>query len=488
MSGRLCADCGTSKQVGLEIPERTLCRPCRTRRHRKPQPCPVCQEVRPLAYPRDDLIVCAGCAGAASAFACQECGSEEHQYGARRCSRCILRERLTILLTDPTTGNIHHRLRPVFDEMVNSEKPQTAVWWLGKQKCSTGPRLLGQMARGEIEISHDTFRALPQDKAHEWLRNLLSSLEVIGPWNPLIERMEPWLADVLTDVPAAHADIVRQYALWNVIRHMRHAAQRGTLTQSVAQGARRRIRATIEFLAILEDHGQTAATATQDHLDHFITEHPTQADVLSGFVRWLRATSVNTGLVVPWTQHAAPSVTVSDEQRWADVNRLLHDDGLRSYTRLGGLFTILFAQPMNRIVRMRTDQVTITDDAVHVTFAAAPIEMPEIVDDLIRTHLSQRGKSLYASRDNGWLFPGGIPGRHLATENVRAGLVAIGIKPYESRKAAMFQLAGSMPSPVLAELLGTTDTHAANWAHLAARDWNDYVGRRADAGAATAPE
>jgi hypothetical protein len=86
---------------------------------------------RPLAYrfteptdPADDCetdrIVCASCAGAESVFACRECGREDHPYGINRCARCFLRERLTELLTYPGTGQIHTRLRPVFDELVNS--------------------------------------------------------------------------------------------------------------------------------------------------------------------------------------------------------------------------------------------------------------------------------------------------------------------------------------------------------------------------------
>lgn len=99
-------------------------------------------------------------------------------------------------------------------------------------------------------------------------------------------------------------------------------------------------------------------------------------------------------------------------------------------------------------------------------FGAIPIQMPPVLDGLIREHLDHRGKSLYASRDTGWLFPGGNPGRHLATENIRCQLVAIGIKPYENRKATLFQLAGDMPAPVLAELIGITHDNAAAWAGL----------------------
>jgi hypothetical protein len=87
--------------------------------------------------------------------------------------------------------------------------------------------------------------------------------------------------------------------------------------------------------------------------------------------------------------------------------------------------------------------------------------------------------SLHGSRDTGWLFPGGSPGRHLNTENIRAQLVAIGMKPYEGRKATLFQLAADIPAPVLGELIGISNKSAAVWARLAARDWRSYIADRA---------
>jgi hypothetical protein len=94
--------------------------------------------------------------------------------------------------------------------------------------------------------------------------------------------------------------------------------------------------------------------------------------------------------------------------------------------------------------------------------------MPAVLDGLIREHLQHRGNSLYASRDTGWLFPGGNPGRHLATENIRAQLAGIGIRPYDGRKATLFQLAAYTPPPVVDELIGITYDNAADWARLAA--------------------
>ena len=125
------------------------------------------------------------------------------------------------------------------------------------------------------------------------------------------------------------------------------------------------------------------------------------------------------------------------------------------------------------------DQITV--DAVGVTtatFDTFPVELPGPLDRLVRTHLTRRGQASYVSRPDTWLFPGGIPGKHLATENVRSQLVARGIQPLTARNAAMFQLAASMPTPILAEVLGLAPNTATRWAALASRDWSAYTAQR----------
>ena len=480
MSDRSCWDCGGTRDVNTRLPQGPICTGCRRRRHYHHQPCPGCGTLRPLAWlVGQQVLVCASCAGATSIFACRECGREDHPYGASRCARCILRERLTSLLTDPSTGQVHLRLQPVFEELVNSERPQTGLWWLAKKDPGVGPRLLGQMARGEIEISHDTFRALPSDRAHDYLRNLLAAVGVLPPFDIHIERILPWLDGVVADLPADQAALIRRFTHWNVLPSMRKASREGRLTQTLTNGCRRRIRVAVELLTFLNGCGATPATATQDQLERYLEQNGTTADAIHAFVGYLRQARINTALKIPHVPSSTPTLTISDQQRWAGVDLLLHDDTLRRYTRIGGLLTLLFAQPLARIVAMRTSQVTIDQDSVHVRFNTIAIQMPAVLDDLLRDHLTHRGKSLYASRDTGWLFPGGNPGRHLATENIRSQLVAVGIKPYENRKATLFHLAGDIPAPVLAELIGISTDNAANWAKLAGRDWTSYIADRA---------
>ncbi len=477
MTAPACWDCGGNRYAFTTTPGGLLCLACRRRRHYHPAPCPQCGRLKPLAFHHGAHIVCAACAGVASFFACRDCGSEEQPYSHQRCARCILRERLTSLLTDPASGTIHRRLQPVFDELVNSERPQTGIWWLRK-KPGDGPALLRQMARGETPISHETFRTLPATRTHEYVRMLLTATGVLPPVDYPIERIIVWLDTLLAPLPTAHADLVRRYAHWHVLRGMRGAANRGHLTRSTTTAARNHILSAVRFLTWLDTNNINVADATQHHLEDYQQTPASIRSAEHSFIGWLRDSRINTRLRIATVPATQPAVTITEEQRWEHVHRLLHDHTLRTYTRLGGLFTLLFAQPLHRIAAMRTTQVTTTDSTVHVTFNSTPIQMPPLLDALVQDHLKRRGQSLYVSRDTGWLFPGGSPGQHLTTEAFRRDLVKIGIKPYEARKAALFQLAGSAPAPVLAELLGLTDANAADWARLAARDWTNYIALR----------
>ena len=478
MSFRVCFDCGAPNRSLTRLPHGWICIGCRRRRHYHPERCPGCSVVRPLVWRVDGEIVCASCAGVESIFACLDCGREDHPYANRRCARCILSERLTGLLTDPTTVQIHSRLVPLFEEMGGSELPQTGIWWLNK-KPGTGPRLLAHMATRDVEVSHDTFRALPPHQAYDYLRTLMAAVGVLPPFDIHLERMPAWIETIVADLKDEDATLIRRFAHWHVLRAMRQASCEGRLTQGVTNGNRRRIRVAINLITFFAEHDATCATATQDLLERYQEHLGGRIDGADAFLRWLHRSRVNTRLKLPYVPTPSPTVTVADEQRWAAVELLLHDQSLRLYTRVAGLFVLLFAQPLSRVMRMRTNQITQTGDAVMVTFHTVAIQMPPGLDDLLRQQLNHRGMSLYVSRDTGWLFPGGRPGRYLSTESIRAQLVARGIKPHQNRKAALFHLASTVPAPVLADLIGITDTNAANWAKLAARDWTNYIADRA---------
>lgn len=463
------------------LPTGPICYRCRRDIAYHPAVCPECFELRPIAYPSTssyNVLVCAGCAGEESVFACAGCGREDHPYGATHCARCILAERLAALLTDPVTGQVRDELTPLFEELMRARRPQSVLTWLRKPPA-TGARLLALMARGELPISHDSFRALPADRSHSYLRHLLAAAGVLPPYHAPIEQMERWLDTALAPLGAEDAGLIGRYARWHLLRGLRQAAERRTLGKTAIYGARSNVNAAIRLAGWAAEHDTTIAGLTQPRLETYLAEHPGARNSLQRFVAWLGRTRANPRISIPTPRSTLPEVIVADTDRWEQIERLLHDEQITLYARVGGLFTLLFAQPLEAIVAMRADQIdTSHGTRVTVTFDTVPVEMPPVLDDLIRRYLDRPGTPSIASTDHGWLFPGRHPGRHMVRENFRAKLVACGIRPGHYRHAATFALAGSIPAPILADLVGIADTTAVRWAALAARDWSSYIAAR----------
>ena len=472
-----CAHCGQEKSCSQLILDEPVCANCVLRFARGAKACPGCGGIKVLAfYDTQRRPACATCTGNKARYACVRCGREDSPHG-RRCGLCVLEQRAAELLADPS-GRIHPQLQPVFDTLMAGPRPQTTLYWLNR---STGPAILTAMAQGEIEISHAAFEAMASNKTNNYLRDLLVAVGVLPPYHAELERVTPWLRDLLANLPKDQGDTLGRFARWHVLRRLRHQEQTGQATHGAISGARGCIVATARFLTWLAEHNTSITTATQSDLDQYAVECPGQAKAVVAFVTWAKRTGLTSGIKLPTYQPAQPEVTLADEDRWAQVELLLHDDTIRLYVRVAGLFTLLFAQPLARITRMRADQITAHENGrVTVTFDTAPIELPDPLGRLVLAHLARRGQASYASHPDHWLFPGGIPGNHLVTENIRGQLVQRGIQPAAARKAAMFQLAAEMPSPVLAELLGRSHANAARWAAMAGHDWSQYTAQRAD--------
>ena len=425
-------------------------------------------------YDTAGRAACAACTGHRAVYACVQCGREESPYGTT-CGRCTLSRRVTELLTDPTTGIIRPELQPVFDALTGA-RPRTTIYWFTR---SRGPAILRAMAIGETEITHAALEAMGSNKTINYLRDLLVAVGVLPAFDPELERVTGWLADLLAHLPKDQADVLSQFARWHVLRRLRHQQAAGRLTHGAISGARATIVATSRFLTWLAEHETTITAATQTHAEQYATERPGRAQAVVAFLAWTRRTGLTCELTLPTRPTTQPQVTLTEDARWAQVDLLLADDTIRLYVRIAGLFTLLFAQPLARIAAMRADQVTVGDDGrVAVTFDTVPVQMPAPVARLVLTHLARRGQASYASSTDQWLFPGGIPGRHLVTENFRSQLVARGIQPSDARKAAMLQLAAAMPSAVLADVLGRSPGTAARWAALSAHDWAQYTAQR----------
>ncbi len=471
---QLCAHCGQTRQCSRVILEEAVCQKCQLRFARSPGLCPHCGQLRVLAFYDDQQRpACAACTGHPRVYACDACGREDSPWG-RLCGHCALAERATALLSVPGAG-IRPELQPVYDALISGPRPQTTLYWFTR---STGPELLAAMARGELDISHATFDALPANRTNNYLRDLLTALGVLPPFHAELERLTPWLAALLTDLPKQHADPLTRFIRWHLLRRLRLQQQAGTLTHGAVAAARTTILATIRFLIWVDQRQLTLATLCQADIDQYLVGHPGSGYAARPFLLWAERDGLTQPVAIPIPRRPSPDFAISDDQRWSQVHTLLHDESIRLYARIAGLFILLYGQPLSRIVRMHSEQVTITGATVNVTFDTFHIELPEPLDQLVTRHLTRRGQASYAAHPGPWLFPGGLPGKHLVTENIRGELVRHGIHPSAARNAAMFALAGAIPTPILADILGLSPATAVRWATLANRNWGQYTAQR----------
>lgn len=469
-----CGQCGQPRPAAAILLGGPICHPCYAVLRTTPRTCPTCQKPKILAFlDADSRHVCAGCAGQPTRFACAECGSEEHPHG-RRCGRCVLDERLTAILSD-ATGEVNTALVPLHRMLLDTDEPLTTLTWIRRNH---GLAILKRMAIGVVPITHQALDTVTPARHRNYLRDLLVSSGVLPAQDVDLERTMEWLAEFLTALPQGDKKILHPYVRWHTSPRLRSKSAQGRMTAHVAANTRTHLRGLAHFLAWLASRDAALDTARQQLVDAYLVDFPAGVRHLPQFFDWAHNRGMCGDLSSPSRRPGNSRTAIPDEQRWAAVERLLHDGDLPLDTRVIGLFVLLYGQPLSRISRMAIDQITDDGTLVTVRFAKDPIVMPPGVDELIRSLLGGRGKAAYDSRPTRWLFPGGNPGRPITARGLPTRLRSIGIQAGAGRNTALIHLAGEIPAAVLASLLGLNPNTAVEWSKIAGRDWSEYVSLR----------
>jgi hypothetical protein len=298
-------------------------------------------------------------------------------------------------------------------------------------------------------------------------------------------RLERFLGDVL----AARTDpgqrqILHRYAVWHLLRRLRRRTGGHAATIQQYAVVHQHTRAAVALLDWLTSQNLTLTTCCQGDLERWLTSGEASHRYQAGhFVRWSAGQRLTT-LSFPATRWHGPTQVLDEQGRWEAARRLLHDDSIGSRDRLAGLLVLLYAQPVARISRLTTDQITIDGTTVRIRLGSAPITLPEPVAGLTRQLLD--GKRGHATTGTGhpspWLFPGGQPGRPISATHLGQRLKDLDIRPGQARSAALFQLATELPAALLARMLGIHIDVAVAWQRISAGDWMTYaadVSRRA---------
>lgn len=468
-----CARCGHDRPPAVRWDEGPLCDPCYTAALRHRGRCAACRNERRLvAPPGPNATTCADCAGMPVTHACGDCGLEDKLYEKDRCARCSLRRRAAESLSGPT-GQVPTELTAVFEAICAARTPRSALNWL---RQGAGAGILADLAAGRLAATHDALDHHPRRRPADYLRQMIVAGGVLGPRDEELARAEQWLAALLAaiEVPE-HRRLVQTFATWRVMRRLRRGAEARSAPRTYTAHAKNNVKAAAAFLAWLAARNTALADCRQADIDEWLAIGPAACQARD-FVTWAAEHRHCDELTVPGPERRTGTATDPD-QRWAQVARLLHDDGLDVVDRVAGCFLLLFGQQQSRIAVMTTDQVTPRDGEVFVRFSRHDVPVPEPLGALL-LQLIADGKShigIGSPTETRWLFPGGMPGRPITASRLADRLRTLGIPTQAGRRAALLDLAAQLPAAVLADLVNLHPTTAAKWMHQAGGDWNRYA-------------
>lgn len=457
-----CIGCGRIRCCSTRTAEGPRCVACSPRLLRR---CVRCGRSRPAQRIDAEGPVCSGCYDHVHRVPCVRCQQPCRPYEKGRCSRCVLRQRLTAMF-----GEDRPDLAPLAEALVGVDDPRAVLNWLLRSK---GADLLAQVIAGKIPLSHEALDQLERSHVVEHLRGLFVASGLL-PQGPVhYDRLAGWLDDLLVNARPEHGRVVRPFATWCVFRRARRKAERDQLTEGGAKWARSRVRHALRFLMWLEDHDIDLGDLRQEDVDLWFASGPTTRHLATPFLSWAAGRRLVPPIEVPARQVRNAVEAVDDDERWEVVSRLLSGEETDVAVRVAGLFALLYGQHLSRVVRMRRTAVSQVEGQVFVRFGADNVRLPPVFDMLVLRLLERRGKAAVHSGD--WLFSGGIPGRPMSVEAMRLRLADAGIVLRSARRAALLQLAAEIPAPVLADLLGVHPLTGVAWVRAARGDWAAYA-------------
>ncbi|MHA7288012.1 site-specific integrase [Arthrobacter sp. MDT3-44] len=421
--------------------------------------------------------VCVECAGITQDYHCTGCGTETEHYRRGICARCSLRDDLTVLLgvdwSDPnpettTAGKL-------LTALCAAQRPESILTWLRR----AGVRdLLRRLATGEIPCTHEALDKEPNIKRAEHLRSLLVHHNLLPARDHYLSLFERWLTDTLEaiDDPDVRRP-VESFARWHHLHRIRNLSANQKPTRGPVHNARQDINQTIRFLTWLKSaHGRAIASCTQPDVDAWLAEGPTSRHAIKTFFGWAVRNRTCTHITIRHRQaRTVPMLTQDQRLAWLKACLTSGIDTLPY--RVAGALLLLYAQPVVKIVAMKSTDVILAPDGVRLSLGQRdPVPVPEPFAALLKQHLASRPNLRTAGRDDSqWLFPGYRAGNHLHPTTVQNRLAKLGINVIGARNAALRGLTSETPAPLVAEMLGYSYKVTQQHATETAAPWSRYI-------------
>lgn len=467
-----CAFCGKTGRVAARTARGAQCPPCRAQALSTMIHCTRCDRVARRAL--DDPCVCVSCAGEPIGPSCRTCGAADREnYADHRCGRCVLSERLDRLAASGDPDAVA-QLQPYLSALRDGTQPWSVLNWM---TVSRGYDTLRELVAGTVVLSHRALDDLDRGQSTRYLRAALVRHGALPARNDA-DALTAWIAREIARLPESEDRThLRAFATWQVQHDLQRRAQRGQTKRSSHRLARTHIRVAAALICWLHIRDLTLRDLRQEHLDTWLAEGASTRRRQRAFIAWAARGGIVGELHVPALTARGPGDPLDDDRRLGIIRRLLTDTEIDLRDRVAGCLVLVFAQPISRLVLLRTDDVVTVGATVTIRFGAEHTEIPEPLGALVLALKAKpRGLATTAVTGKpGWLFPGLMVGSALTSERMRLRLAALGIRGRAGRGSALLRLARELPAPILADMLGIAESTADDWVRAAGGDWARYA-------------
>jgi hypothetical protein len=282
---------------------------------------------------------------------------------------------------------------------------------------------------------------------------------------------ERWLQLRLSQLAGhPHQRLLRQFGLWHQLPKMRAKAAAGPLRPTARKYAELQFTHAATFLTWAAGHGRHLAELTQADLDTWHATAPiSQRQAARGFLNWAMDHRHLPRCQLPQLRFPTGDA-ITQHRRLALLRHYLTGTHTPLRPRAAACLILLYAQPLSRILRLTTSDLS-HDDSGHLLIRLG--DPPSPVPHPFAGLLLELAGSTPANCP--WLFPGRPTSQPLAYRTMLTQLRNLNFPMRTARVSALRQLVLQVPAPVAADALGFHHTTTHRQHTHADGTWNRYA-------------